>query len=274
MRLVLVSAVLASTAALAGVTVVYERVDRTGSKSTMTIKVEGERLRVDTPASKLSRMLWDGTKKEVVLLRDADKVYSRLDEPKARALKERLAVAREKSAANVAAARAGLEAKLATMPPAQREQMEKMLKGLSASGEPAKYEPPKFTATGKKQKVGEWACEVHEATRDGQRHEVCVVPWDKAPLKKEDMKAFVSLNDFFLSMSGGLGSPQGDDVFTRELHNYPGYPVLSTTVEPGGQRATFTTRSVTRGAVPAGEFALPQGYAEQPMAGVEPPPAP
>src|SRR5262249_39781502 len=148
MRRTLLASLLASASASAGVKIVWERVQAGKPAHDIVMQCEGESARFEGAGDKPMTVIWDGQKKLLTLLHPDDKPYMQLHPPR------------------TAAVRGG-----ATPSNAGKTVDEALT----------------FTAKGKKAKVGKWDCELYDVKRGESSLEMCLTPWDKAPLKREEV---------------------------------------------------------------------------------------
>jgi len=145
------------------------------------------------------------------------------------------------------------------MPPAQRAQMEAMMKGrlggLPGASGPAKTEYRR----GGTSKVSKWTCDVYEGFQNNQKTgEVCTVSASALGFNATDFEVSRQLAAF---MRGLI--PQGaDQVFQSgraQEQGYEGVPVRRVTTIAGREIVTELT-SVARQTFPDASFAVPDGF--------------
>lgn len=255
MRTLALVALLAVGNAHAGLTLTFERT-RQGKATQTVVQLEGTKLRTNsTTEVGETIVIWDGDAKALTSVKPADKTYTRMDEASLTAMKEQLA-----------AMKTQMEAQMAKMSPQQREQMEQMMKGRGAPAAGPRPEV-KVTPLNKKLKVGQFDCELFERYWGEHKTEVCVTPWDKLPVTRDDFKPFQSMAEFFKAMFEGLpgatSTPEVQNDVMGELDRYKGFPVQTTSTDPMGGTSTFTFKSAVRGSIDQGVFAVPAGFTEK-----------
>jgi hypothetical protein len=258
MRLTL-ALTLCSLVAHAGVIFTMETEGEGGLKQ-MTVSVEGQRLRVDPQGQGFS-MVWDGQKKTMLLFDAPQKQYTRLD-----------AATMKRMGDTVGNAMRQMEAQLAKLPPAQREQMREMLKKAMHSQptqEATKRQPWQWTALGTQKKLNGFTCTSHSGKRGDERMEVCVVPWNKSPVTRDDLKGLTGLADFAKQLTDSMGGGGPTQDLNAEMNEYPGFPIESvrTETDASGKATSRTSRllKAMRQTVPPVAFAIPAAFTEKPV---------
>jgi hypothetical protein len=233
---------LVSSAASAGTTLAWERLRGDEAPTRLTMKCENGNVRFEGSAGGGRVVIWDAQAKTLDVLKPQEKTYGQLTETQANAMRDKLKGLREQ-----------MKARLDTLPPEKRTQLEAMLADASGEGEQWK-----FTATGKKQKVGKWDCEVYDGERGAVKMQSCMVPWSAAPAKKEDLECLKGVSSLFQSLLKGIAD--ADAATHEDLTRFPGLPVQTTRVLPDGRKAVMTLMSAERGKIGAGEFVVPKDY--------------
>ncbi len=244
--------VLCASTSFAGIKVVWDRVSAEGKNAEISMQCEGENARFEGMGmgDKKSVAIWDAKKQMLEVVRDENKSYTALDPAQIAAMAQRLAAMR---------------ASLAQMPPEKREQLEKMMGGKMADDPKAEWV---FTSKNKKSKVAKWDCELYDAKRGAMEAEMCIIPWEKSPLKREDLKCVKPISEMFKGMS----SDEADGM-TDMLEKFPGMPALSVRNLADGKKSTTTMKSADHAAVAASAFEIPAGYKETSMKHPPPPAA-
>ena len=207
---------LASATLLHADYVIVQKLDGAGQSGEMTIKLKGGKARVDM-APQISTIT-DNTSGDVVTLMHAQKQYMRIPAAQSKAL---------------------------------MEQMQKLTGNAQATTPAAE---PKLVATGKKEKVGEYDCEVYTWTAPGMSVNYWLAkdfPNFKTILAEMEKTQNASL----ASMAKGM-MPKSSD--------FPGM-AMKTEVAVSGQKITTTLVSVKEENVDPAIFNLPEGYKEMAM---------
>jgi hypothetical protein len=158
----------------------------------------------------------------------------------------------------VAAAQARQQEMIARMPPAQRAQMEAMMKGRGrgAAGATAAAAPKtQFHKTGT-DKVGTWTCDKYEGVLNGQKvSELCTVDPRALGFVPADFEIAKKLAEF-----NGTASPQAFAPGSLEVEGYVGVPVKRVEYTNGQPRFSFELVQVTRQSFPASSYEVPAGF--------------
>jgi hypothetical protein len=153
-----------------------------------------------------------------------------------------------------------MQERMKNMPPAQREQLEKMM-GANMPGMAAPGKPKVYTSkdTGKGDTVEGRKCRVWQMLRDGVPYEeVCVVPFSSLPGKENFEQTFKELAEAFEGLAGAVPGA-GDDTKARSA--IKGYPARVRSIENGKIGSTETVlKSWVEEAIPATTFDIPKGY--------------
>jgi hypothetical protein len=185
------------------------------------------------------------------------KAYREMDKATMKAMMERAAAAMKQ-----------MQADMAKMPPAQREQMEKMM-GTKMPGMGAKA--PEFTArdTGKTESAEGRSCRVWHLLRDGAiAEELCVVPFASFPGKEDVERSFKALSEAFAGLASAVPGA-GDPSKARNSIN--GYPVRTRIYHEGKPAWESLLKSWTEQSLPASTFEVPAGYRKEQMPGMHAP---
>jgi len=162
-----------------------------------------------------------------------------------------------------------LKARMATMPPEQRAQMEQMMGGAGAMlGENGKKWTVEVTDTGKSDKVDGRTCKIWDVTRNGELDEqICVVPYSALPGKENFQAVFANFSKVFDEMSKAvpmLAGMLGNEFAAQQKTN--GYPVRQQAYEGGKLSSEVTVVKTWREeAVPASMLEIPAGYKQKQM---------
>jgi Domain of unknown function (DUF4412) len=161
-------------------------------------------------------------------------------------------------------AMAMVQAQLANMPPAQRAQIEAMMKGrgmtLAAPVQKTEYRRA-GTDT-----VGKWACDKYEGFQNNQKtSEVCAVDPAAIGFSPADFEVSRQLGEFFRKLM-----PQNaDQLFTfgkAEEQGFNGIPVRRKTTV-AGRETTVELTDFSRQTFPDSTFAVPSGFQKQDFLG-------
>jgi hypothetical protein len=250
--LILVAAVCtaASTASAADGVLIVESSTVNGSPRTTQVQIERTRMRTEIANQNGTTdiVLFDGDKQILYMINPGAKTYSEMTKADVDA-----------AGAQLGGAMAEMQKALEGMPPAQRAQMEAMMKGrmggLPGAGGAAKTEYRR----GGTSKVSKWTCDVYEGFQNNAKTgEVCTVSPSALGFTPADFEVSRQLAAF---MRGLI--PQGaDQVFQTgrvQDQGYDGVPVRRVTTIAGRQITTELT-SVARQTFPDSAFAIPDGF--------------
>jgi hypothetical protein len=113
----------------------------------------------------------------------------------------------------------------------------------------------KTAATGKRGKVEKWDCDHYNVKRGDLQLDMCLVPWAKAPVKKEELSCMAAVQSAMHKMGAKEGDATGGDV-----EKLPGMPVQTTRSLGDGTANVMTLKGVERGPAPADAFVVPADY--------------
>jgi hypothetical protein len=156
---------------------------------------------------------------------------------------------------------AQMQAQLEKLPPAQRAQMEAMMKGRG--GAPP---VPQYTRTGS-DKVGNWTCDKYDVTQDGQKiGEVCSVSPAALGFGATDFEVMRQMAGFYSGMAPQMPA-QLPGVTPIDRGGSSDFPVKSVMIIQG---QTVTTEVVEAGRQTFADslFAVPAGFAKQDVMGL------
>lgn len=240
-----------SLAAQAGVTLKFAHEDLKATTFTV-MKIDGARVRVESGQERV--LVWDGATLLVADLKG--KVFSRVD---------RATVKVQGQGLN--GALGALDAKaLAKVPADKRERLKALVQEAQRQPTPAPSEPWAFKATKDKRKVGGFECTMYVATRGTLRHDMCLVPWDKAPVSKADLAGLAPLAELSRQLANQAGPGGEAEDVDFQMDAFPGFPVLD--VSSPNPRKYRGTRLVEAATVSLDDtaFALPAGLSEKVLA--------
>lgn len=242
----------ASSASAADGVLIVETSTVNGTPRTTQVQIERTRMRTEIAgqngASQI--VIFDGGKQVLYMVDPATKSYSEMTKADVDA-----------AGAQLGDAMAQMQKALEGMPPAQRAQMEAMMKGrlggIPGAGAAAKTEYRR----GGTSKVSKWTCDVYEGFQNNAKTgEVCTVSPTALGFNASDFDVSRQLAAF---MRGLI--PQGaDQVFQSgqvQEQGYDGVPVRRVTTIAGRQIVTEIT-SVARQTFPESAFAIPDGFAK------------
>ncbi len=158
------------------------------------------------------------------------------------------------------------------MPPAQREQMQQVLKQMGGGGAPA-GPPPRVTIerTGETQTIAGLATRKFRVLSNGRLYEELWLTSDAALMRELEIArapdTFGRMSGCMAGMGAGGARPEGSAEF-RKLYA-EGWPLKVVYYGEGTTAAAGTTvTKVERREIPDGEFAPPAGYRAAPVSEV------
>jgi len=210
--------------------------------TTVQVQIEATRMRTEMagPDGAINVTIFDGSKQVLYIVDPARKTYMEMT----KADVDRMSAQLQGSAAQ-------MQAQLETLPPAQRAQMEAMMKGVQ------------FTRTGS-DTVGRWTCDKYDLTIGGQKlGDVCMVNRAALGFAATDFDVMGQMGVFYSAMATLMPNqlPGVSGFDQRGSSDFPvrtvimmgqGQPVMTTEVIEAGRR-TF----------PDSLFAVPAGFTKQ-----------
>ena len=218
---------------------ITQRVTSGGAPFTVRVQIEATRMRTEMagPDGPLNVMIFDGGKQVLYIVDPARKTYMEMT----KADVDRLSAQMQKGMAQ-------MQAQLEKLPPAQRAQMEAMMKGVQ------------HTRTGS-DTVGRWTCDKYDLTMNGQKiGETCSVNLATLGFGATDFGVMGQMGAFYSAMApqmaGQLPGPGGIDPGGSD------FPVKTIMMVPGG---TVTTEVIEAGRQTFSDslFAVPAGFTKQ-----------
>lgn len=227
---------------------ITQRVTSGGTPLTIQVQIEATRMRTEMalPTGAVNTMIFDGGKQVVYIVDPARKSYMEIT----KADVERLSV-------QLKAAMAQMEAQLAKLTPAQRAQMEALMKGGGGV---------QVTPTGS-DKVGRWTCANHDLMQNGQKiGEMCSVNPKALGFTAADFEVTRQLGAFYSAMAPQVAS-QLPGVSALDPRGGSDFPVR--TVMMGmGQTVTTEVVEAVRQTFPDAMFVVPAGFTKQALPAV------
>lgn len=224
------------------------------TSSAQKIWAEGGKLRLEvtSPGGGDSILLF---KEDVLYTIDSNSHrYARIDR-----------AAMEQMGTQLKAARAQLEAQLATMPKEQRAMMESMMAGAMG---PAARPKRDLRDTGRADQAAGYTCKVWEVLEAGVKvSELCVVDPKKLPSGAELAASMQAFGALAKQMTENLGMARAVDDSWTEFETVKGWPAVTRRFANGKMIDEFALRVVREEKVGAALFEVPAGYAQQELPG-------
>lgn len=250
----LVCALASPVLAADGVLIVQQ--STTGGKSTTNqVQLEKTRMRADVSGAMGEKLatIFDSTKQILWVVNYDRKSYMEMTKADV-----------DRTAGQLNAAMAQMQEQMKNMPPAQRAQIEAMMRGRGIGPAAANRARPQYRKTGSDM-VGRWSCDKYEGFQNEQKvSELCTVDPKVLNLTPADLEITRQLASFFEALM-----PQNAAALFRigsDDQGFSGVPVRSVTTI-GGQPTTIELKDVTRQNFADSTFALPEGFQKQQMPG-------
>jgi len=234
-----------------------------GEPQFSNIAIEGNNLKVSLPengSEKPGEMIYRGDLGEMVMIDHQRQQYFILD---------RATI--EKISAQMKQAMAMFE----NMPPAQREMMEKMMKGRMPQMATTEKKKVEVRKTGERKKVNGYSTVKYEVTEDDiKAREHWVADWSDIEGSEEAFKAFKGMSSFFSEIMDTLSSgPMGgmiqdkfDSNWIGQLQNLDGFPAVTRTFSSDGKlKNESALQSGKKTDLNDSDFQAPEDYKQQTM---------
>lgn len=232
---------------------IVETTTSNGQSRSNQVQIEPQRMRTDVATGTggtETTVIFDGPKQVMYTIDPARKSYSEMTKADIDA-----------AGAQMAGAMAQMQQALEGLPPAQRAQMEAMMKGRGMPGmgtAPARTEYRKAGTS----KVGKWTCDVYEGYQNNQKTgEVCTVAPQTLGFTAADFEVSRQLAAFLRGMI-----PQAADAVFQsgrlEEQGFSGVPVRRVTNVAGRQVVSELTE-ISRQNFPDSLFQVPEGFTRQ-----------
>ena len=218
--------------------VITQRVTSGGAPLTVRVHIEATRMRTEmaSPSAVMNVTIFDGGKQVLYMVDPARKTYIEMT----KADVDRLSAQLQLGAAQ-------MQSQLEKLPPAQRAQLEGMMKGVER------------TRTGS-DGVGRWTCDKYDLTMNGQKiGEVCNVSLTTLGFGATDFDVMRQMGAFYSGMApqvagqlpGGIDPGGNSDFPVKTVMMGPGGTVTTEVIE--ADRQTFSDAL----------FAVPAGFTKQ-----------
>lgn len=220
--------------------VITQRVTSGGAPLTVRVHIDATRMRTEmaSPSGVANVTIFDGGKQVLYIVDPARKTYVEMTKADV-----------DRLSAQVQGAVAQMQSQFEKLPPAQRAQMEAMMKGVER------------TRTGS-DGVGRWTCDKYDLTMNGQKiGEVCNVSLSTLGFGATDFAVMRQMAAFYSGMApqvaGQLPGPGGIDPGGNSE-----FPVKTVVIGPGG---TVTTEVIEADRQTFFDtlFAVPAGFTKQ-----------
>jgi hypothetical protein len=205
---------------------------------------------IANPNGASQAMIFDGGKQVVYIVDPARKTYIEMTKADA-----------DRMGAQLQGAMAQMQAQIEKLPPAQRAQMEAMMKGRGGAAA-----APQYTRTGS-DKVGRWTCDKYDVMQAGQKvGEVCSVNPTTLGFGATDFEVMGQMAAFYSGMAPQLAG-QFPGVSGIGQLGAPGFPV-KTIMTIQGQTMTSEVIEAARQTFADSLFVVPPGFTKQDVTGL------
>ena len=206
------------------------------------------------PAGAKQAVVFDATRQVMWMINYDKKTYTEMTKADA----DRLGGQMQDALAQV-------QAQMANLPPAQRAQIEAMMRGRGVPGMTTRAVKTEYKKTGT-DKVGQWTCDKYEGFQNNQKvADLCTVDPAALGFAITDFEVSRQLGEFFKKMM-----PQNaDQMFTIgkvEDQGFSGVPVRRTFTVAGRQTTTELSEA-TRQTFGDALFAVPAGFQKEDFLG-------
>jgi hypothetical protein len=246
---------LASPALAAEGVLIVQQTTNGGKTGTNQVQMEKTRMRAEMSGPMGERMaaIFDATRQVLWVVNYDQKSYVEI----AKADVDRMS-------GQMNAALAQMEEQMKSMPPAQRAQMEAMMRGRGLGAALANRNHTQYHKSGS-DTVGKWSCDTYDGPQNNEKvSEMCTVDPKVLDLTAADVEISRQLAAFFEPLM-----PQNVAGLFRlgsEDQGFSGLPVRTIT-NIGPRQTVLELKEVSRQTFPDSTFALPAGLQKQQMPG-------
>jgi hypothetical protein len=228
----------------AGVKIVTESVDHSSNeKSSGTLMIDGDLIRVETSEDAEQAVIYDLAKKEVLWINHKEKNWMKMT-------KKQIDDSKEYVKRKMQEARELQKANLAQLAPEQRAQIEAQMQMMTGN---ENKKPVNYLKTGKKSKWGDSECEIYDGMRgDIKAEEICTV----VPKK---LKCSLVEIERLKQISLDYAMDENDVSAWKDVKNM-GVPVIHKIISNGKVVVTNTLVSFENTKIPIENFKVPAEY--------------
>jgi hypothetical protein len=165
----------------------------------------------------------------------------------------------------MAGMRKQMEAKMAGMPPEQRQKLEKMLGQMGGGGAPAAAKRT-LRNTGRTESAAGVTCTVWEASVDGQKEEeICAAKAATIPGGDEVMATLKEIGVMLKGFTQSVGkvARNGASQPWLDMETINGVPIVHREFENGKVASETRLTTARKESVPGAQFEVPAGYTEK-----------
>lgn len=258
-RMTMVAAAALTTfcsATLADTAITFADVDDDGqTKQSGRLEIGHGKIRMGTGNTQEGYMIFDPEAEAIIAVNMDDRTYFVVDEAFAAQVGDMQSQVM-----------AQMEAQLAQLPPAQREQVKKMMMQRMPqmdAGNAAQTQPPEFRKTGKSKTVAQWRCDVIEVYQGNEKKaQQCVVDPGDLDIPRRDFETMVKMQELALKIADKLG-PMGQGVAGFSQMMSDRMPVEYIDYDNGRPDQKGRVQSVDHADIDARRFEIPAGFKRQ-----------
>jgi hypothetical protein len=227
---------------------------RKGQSISTQMQIDKDNMRVEYCSTTGDRTatLFDSAKQTLRMLNTSKKTYTELTKDAVQQLKQRLD-----------SAKAALQAKLASVPEAQRQLIEQMMHARGSA--PSTLPKIEYRPVGS-DNVGSWVCTRYEGFAGQQKvAEVCTVDFEELDLSSADFEITRQFADFMKPLMPASADTTNMSVADCMIVNdgYPGIAVRRVAFQDGMPSGITEIMEVRRETLPASTFETPEGFSKQ-----------
>jgi hypothetical protein len=247
---------LAGQAAAADGIQIVQKVTTGPTVQTFQIQMDNSHMRAEIAdaAGKKQVILFDGARQAVDIVDVDRKTYVEMTKADV-----------ERIATQMQGALAMMQQQMANLPPAQRAQMEAMMRGRGMPGA-APVAKTEYKRNGTDH-VGRWTCDKYDGYQNGEKtSELCTVSPTALGLGMTDLDVSRQLAEFYSK----LVPQQAEQIVSvgrMEDQGFSGFPVRRI-FKIGQNEATMEVTQAGRANIPASQFTVPAGFTKTEMPGI------
>lgn len=236
------------TCSMASAGTVMEYVTKNSGRTHTVMKISEGRVLV-ADQGQADSMLYTEQGDRMYIINHDERQYSMLDEE-----------AMKRLSGQVDAAMSELDEQLASLPPAQREQMKKMMGGMMDMGK--KMMEPEITRTGRSGEYSGIACEyVNLRIPNVMESEMCVAEIGSLDIPADDLATMESMNEHMQRISDMMSESLGMNIPFNQVGGIPVF--IRDEDTPSGRVLQVNPDASVSGS----EMNIPDGYREVPLEG-------
>lgn len=253
------SALLATTAAQAGVVMVSEHARGAGgSPSVSTLYIQGNQMRMESPGG-AGIALYDGERQRFIAIDTKQQRYTEMTAAQLQAAQVQV----QQSLQQMNAQMEQMKAQLSQLPPAQRQMVEKMMAQQQGTGMPGTPPPvkPTFAKVGSEM-LGKWTCEHYVGTVNGKQHaEAWMATEATLGVRPEDLAVLKSYRQQFVT---SMSQTTPTSLYGNGIDELPGVPIKTVQYDEHGQaQQSVVLKSIEQRTLEPTLFTIPAGMMPQ-----------